>query len=227
MVRKTVLLVAAFFALAGHPSLSRAQSTITSVTWQTDVTPHRLVITGSAFGTRPNYGGDEPFLNRAWRNFAGESTLTSNAVIGGWVNDMTSEQRANFTLNADARYPGSVVARKQYPTSDWSGSDEYGYFSVPPPATAPADWYLAWWLRINAPSQGGKIMRLGTSGPNFWFATGGGSHPDTDMNFRGVSEDCTGCSPYPETKWGSVPGFPIWSWYPALQNRSRAFFSGL
>lgn len=211
-MRTRVSTSAAAFAALAVPALGAAQPVIQSVTWQKDVQPYRLVINGSGFGTRPDYGGNEPFLNKAWRNFSGESTLTPGAVIGNWVNDMTSEEVKNFSLRADARYPGSVVAHKQFPTSSYVGS-EFGKFSVPPPPTPPSDWYLAWWFRMNAPNQGGKIMRHGSLGPNFWFATGGVlTYPNTDLNLRGNSEACTGCSPPPQTKWGAKDQFVAGQW---------------
>ncbi|HRC72046.1 MAG TPA: hypothetical protein PK880_05875 [Candidatus Competibacter sp.] len=148
-----------------------------------------ITITGSGFGIRSNYGGGQPFLNKAWTNFESGVLTGGNITMGSYPQNWrvgTTNNRTNSKKYAEKFYSVGELGALEI---DQSGT--------------PREWFASFWIKMLSNNQSGKFFRIYGSNGNIFFSTGG-----PDYTIRAASEGADG-----PTQWGSPNSLSANAWH--------------
>ncbi len=155
-----------------------------------------ITIQGAGFGTHTNYGGGQPFLNKAWSNFESGSFNGGNIEMGSYPQNWkiaTTNNRTNSTRYAEKYYNVGELGALE---TNQSGT--------------PREWFISFWFKLLPNTQSGKFLRIYGSAGNVYFSTGG-----SDYQIRAYGEGASG-----PTQWGSPNSFTpnVWQKFEAYMS---------
>lgn len=151
-----------------------------------------MVISGSSFGSHPDYNSSQPFLNVAWNDFEDRVMAKNGFTLTNTYN--------NWRIASDNNRPNSkYYAEKVYNGHRGTaiGLKQSERFSV---------YYYTFWFKLRANTQSGKFTRIwgGPNNMNVYLSTG-----DNNTMIRGNFE----YSPLGGgTQWSSPNSFGSETW---------------
>ncbi|MBK8508351.1 MAG: hypothetical protein IPL51_06760 [Candidatus Competibacteraceae bacterium] len=148
-----------------------------------------LTIQGSGFNTHSKFGGDQPFLNKAWNNFENGTLNGGNIEMGGYPQ--------NWRINTINNKPNSKKYAEKFFNDGRLGALEIDQNNTP------NEWFISFWFKVLDNNQSGKFLRIYGSNGNIYFSTGG-----PDYQIRAYGEGADG-----PTQWGSPNTFTPNKWH--------------